>query len=89
MGSPLGLLLANKLLTKLGGKLRKTVDSLHLCNRHLDDIICVAGKEHNVPHVLEEFECAHKSLDFKLEVETKSKLTFHDVLMIRQTPGHR
>ena len=88
MGSPLGPVLADIFLAKLERQsLCPTITQLELYLRYMDDTFVLCDSDVNYHKLLNEFNNAHPSIRFTLEIENNNKLPFLDVLLERDELG--
>ena len=83
MGSPLGPVLANIFMVELERNIIPTLSNdVFLWKRYVDDTICFI-KLTSINKVLETLNSYHKNIKLTIETETENKLSFLDVLLIR------
>ena len=88
MGSPLGPLLAEVFMSKLeSGPLRNSISNFCVYKRYVDDIFCIVDSELEADVLLNEFNSAHPSINFTMEIESEGSLAFLDVLLHRLEDG--
>ena len=85
MGSPLGLVLANLFMVELKRLVIPTlIDKIKSWTRYVDDTLCYI-KTDSIDYVFKIINGFHKNIQFTYEVETDSKISFLDVLVIRDS----
>ena len=57
-------------------------NDISLWKRYVDDTICFI-KLTSINKVIETFNSYHKNIKFTIEIETESKISFLDILLIR------
>ena len=89
MGSPLGAVLANMFMVELKRNIIPTLSNdISLWKRYADDTICFI-KLTSINKVLETLNSYHKNMKFTIEIETENKISFLDVLLIRNNSSIR
>ena len=84
MGSPLGPVLAGIIMVELENYMVPRLSNhLHFWRRHVDDTFTFV-KEESITFVLEQLNSYHPNLQFTYELENAGKLSFLDILVIRQ-----
>ena len=85
MGSPLGLFLVNIFIIELERLVIPTlIDKMKCWIRYFDDVLCYI-KTDSIDYVLKMLNGFHRNIQFTYEVETDSKISFLDVLVIRDS----
>ena len=88
MGSPLGPVLANIFMVELERSVIPTLmDNIKYWTRYVDDTLCYKKKD-SVHYVLKMLNGFHRNIQFTYEVETDSKISFLDVLVIRDSSNN-
>ena len=83
MGSPLGPVLASIFMVELKRSLIPGLtNKLSNCSRYVDDTICYI-KVDSIDYVLLKLSNCHKNIQFSVEVEKEVRISFLDLLMIR------
>ena len=83
MGSPLGPILANVFMVELQRSvIPGLANKLNNWKRYVDDTICYI-KVDSIDYVLSKLNNFHKNIQFTVEVEKEGRISFLDVLMIR------
>ena len=59
-------------------------NDISLWKRYVDDTICFI-KLTSINKVIETFNSYHKNIKFTIEIETESKISFLDILLIRNS----
>ena len=59
-------------------------NDISLWKRYVDDTICFI-KLTSINKVIETFNSYHKNIRFTIEIETESKISFLDILLIRNS----
>ena len=59
-------------------------NDISLWKRYVDDTICFI-KLTSTNKVIETFNSYHKNIKFTIEIETESKISFLDILLIRNS----
>ena len=94
MGSPLGPILANIFMVKLEHSVVPGLaNKLNNCRRYVDDTICYI-KVDSTDFVISKLNNFYKNIWFTVEVEKEVRMSFLNVLMIRdkyniETTAHR
>ena len=82
MGSPLGPVLVNIFMIELERNIIPTLSNdILLWKRYVDDIICFI-KLTPIKKVLQTLNNYHTNIKFTIEIESESKISFLDVLLI-------
>ena len=85
MGSPLGPVLANIFMVELERLVIPTLmDQMKCWTRYVDDTLCYI-KTDSIDYVLKMLNGFHINIQFTCEVEIDSKISFLDVLVIRDS----
>ena len=85
MGSPLGPVLANIFMVELERLVTPTLmDKMKCWTRYVDDTLCYI-KTDSIDYVLKILNGFHKNTQFTYEVERDSKISFLNVLVIRDS----
>ena len=85
MGSPLGPVLANIFMVELERSVIPTLmDNIKCWTRYVDDTLCYKKKD-SIHYVLKMLNGFHRNIQFTYEVETDLKISFLDVLVIRDS----
>ena len=85
MGSPLGAVLANIFMVELEQSVIPTLmDKMKCWTRYVDDTLCYR-KIDSIDYVLKMLNGFHRNIQFTYEVEIDSKISFLDVLVIRDS----
>ena len=85
MGSPLGPVLANIFMLELERSVIPTLmDKMKCWTRYVDGTLFYI-KTDSIAYVLEMLNGFHRNIQFTYEVETDSKISFLDVLVIRDS----
>ena len=85
MGSPLGPISANIFMVELERSVIPTLmDKMKCWTRYVDDTLCYI-KTDSIDYVLKMLNGFHRNIQFTYEVETDSKISFLDVLVIRDS----
>ena len=88
MGSPLGPILANIFMVELERSVIPTLmDKMKCWTRYVDDTLCYI-KTDSIDYVLKMLNGFHRNIQFTYEVETDSKISFLDVLVIRDSSNN-
>ena len=88
MGSPLGPVLANIFMVELERSVIPTLmDKMKCWTRYVDDTLCYI-KTDSIDYVLKMLNGFHRNIQFTYEVETDSKISFLDVLVIRDSSNN-
>ena len=84
MGSPLGPVLAGIIMVELENYMVPRLSNhLHFWRRYVDDTFTFV-KEESITFVLEQLNSYHPNLQFTYELENVGKLSFLDIVVIRQ-----
>ena len=87
MGFPLGPVLSKIFMIGLENPLLPTLPILHMFwKRYVDDTNCFI-KENSNEHVMSVLNGFHPSIQFTYETESNNRLSFLDVLIIRNGQG--
>ena len=85
MGLPLGPVLANIFMVELERSVIPTlIDKIKCWTTYVDDTLCYI-KTDTIDHVLKMLNGFHRNIQSTYEVETDSKISFLDVLVIRNS----
>ena len=85
MGLPLGPVLVNIFMVELERSVIPTLmDKMKCWTRYADDTLCHI-KADSIDYVLKMLNGFHRNIHFTYEVETDSKISFSDVLVIRDS----
>ena len=85
MGSPLGPVLANIFMVELERSVIPTLMEKMKCwTRYVDDTLCYT-KADSIDYVLKMLNGFHRNIQFTYEVEIDSKISFLDVLVMRDS----
>ena len=85
MGSPLGPVLASIIMVELENTMVPRLSNiLYFWRRYVDDTF-TSVKEASITFVLEQLNSYHPNLKFTYELENAGKLSFLDILVIRQS----
>ncbi|CAH8868003.1 unnamed protein product [Trichobilharzia szidati] len=88
MGSPLGPILADIFLAKLeNGPLKDVINELEFYCRYMDDTFLIMKNEKEAKNILDKFNEVHPAINFTIEKEKDSSISFLDVLMTRKEDG--
>ena len=88
MGLPLGPILANIFMVELERSVIPTLmDKMKCWTRSVDDTLCYV-KTDSIDYVLKVLNGFHRNIQFTYEVETDSKISFLDVLVIRDSSNN-
>ena len=88
MGLPLGPILANIFMVELERSVIPTLmDKMKCWTRYVDDTLCYI-KTDSIDYVLKMLNGFHRNIQFTYEVETDSKISFLDVLVIRDSSNN-
>ena len=83
MGSPLGPVLSGIFMVELENTLVPTLTNHLICwKRYVDDTNCFIN-ENSIPYVISVLNSFHPSIQFTYETESNNRLSFLDVLIIR------
>ena len=88
MGSPLGPVLANIFMVELERLVIPTLmDKIKCWARYVDDSLCYLKKD-SIDYISKMLNGFHRNIQFTYEVETDSKISFLDVLVIRDSSNN-
>ena len=83
ISSHLDPLITNIFMVELKRNIIPTLSNdISLWKRYVDDTICFI-KLTSINKVIETFNSYHKNIKFTIEIETESKISFLDILLIR------
>ena len=85
MGSRIAPMLADIFMSKLEEKLyRFTINKPRIWYRYVDDILCIFNNRQNLTDFLSRINKWHPNIHFTIEREKNQRLSFLDLLIIRQ-----
>lgn len=88
MGSPFGPLLADFFMAMFeSNQLKGIINSLHTYCRYVDDIFCLADSDCQIDTLLDQFNTAHSSIQFTVQLEVDNQMPLLDVLLTRGKDG--